>query len=250
MNPLDRNQQAANNLVDGLDRAIARVVDEVQVAHELLDLDHKQILELGCGGAKNTRAIAAAGLHREVLALEVDERQHALNLQITGLDNVTFALGGAERIPLADQSCDVVFLFKSLHHVPVELMSRALQEIARVLRPGGYAYVSEPLFRGDFNECLRLFHDESQVRQAAFAAIVNAVRSGLLHSASQTFFLSPVAFASFDDFAQQVIAVTYSHHVLSDELLAQVRAKFDSYAGEQGVQFEQPIRIDLLQRPN
>ena len=236
-------------LVDGLQLDIKTVCDEVQLLQELLDLDGKQILELGCGSAKNTRAIAAHGHYRHVLALEVDVRQHALNLQLEGLDNVTFALGGAEQIPAADQSCDVVFLFKSLHHVPVPLMPRALREIARVLRPNGHAYISEPLLRGNFNECLRLFHDESQVRQAAFAAIVAAVQEGLLQSVSQTFFLAPVAFASFAEFEQQVIRATHSNHVLTAAMLAEVRARFASFAGPQGVQFEQPIRVDLLRRP-
>jgi len=236
-------------LVDGLAVDITRVVDELQVVDELLELDGKQILELGCGRAENTRAMAEAGSNRRIRALEVDSRQHELNLQIAGLANVTFALGGAERIPQEDASCDVVLLFKSLHHVPVECMQRAMQEIARVLRPGGYAYVSEPLFRGEFNECLRLFHDESRVRREAFGAILAAVIGGTLRSVSQTFFLAPVAFADFAEFEQMVIGATHSNHVLSDELLAQVREKFASYAGVDGAHFQQPIRVDLLQRP-
>ena len=122
-------------LVDGLQLDIKTVCDEVQLLQELLDLDGKQILELGCGAAKNTRAIAAHGHDRHVLALEVDVRQHALNLQLEGLHNVTFALGGAEQIPAADQSCDVVFLFRSLHHVPVPLMPRALLTLVLCLLP-------------------------------------------------------------------------------------------------------------------
>mgnify|MGYP003648182667 FL=1 len=244
------SNQPGTALVDGLDLDIARVVDESVVIAELLDLDGKQILELGCGRAQHTRAIAEAGHGRTMLALEVDERQHALNLQIEDLSNVTFALGGAEQIPAADQSFDAVFLFKSLHHVPVELMQPAMAEIARVLRPGGHAYVSEPLFRGSFNECLRLFHDESYVRGQAFEAITSAVAAGQLQSVSQTFFLAPVRFASFEEFAQLVIAATHSNHQLSPELFEQVRQRFASYAGPTGVQFEQPIRVDLLRRPD
>lgn len=242
-------KQPGTTLVDGLDVEISRNIDEPTVIGELLELDDKQILELGCGRAIHTRAIAEAGSNRTVLALEVDERQHALNLQIEDLSNVTFALGGAEQIPAADQSFDAVFLFKSLHHVPAELMDSSMREIARVLRPGGHAYVSEPLFRGSFNHCLRLFHDESYVRSQAFAAVTSAVSAGLFASVSQTFFLAPVHFASFAEFERLVIGTTHSNHVLSDEVYAQVRERFASYAGADGVQFEQPIRVDLLQRP-
>lgn len=242
-------RDSSTALVDGLGLDITRVVDESVVIEELLDLDGKQILELGCGRAKNTRAIAQSGIGRTVLALEVDQRQHELNLQTDGLSNVTFALGGAEAIPAADASCDVVFLFKSLHHVPIVSMPIAMAEITRVLKPGGYAYVSEPLFRGRFNECLRLFHDESLVRDAAFQAIKSSVRSGQLDSVQQTFFLAPVCFTSFDEFEHLVIRATHSDHVLSDDLLGAVRRRFLDYAGPEGVIFEQPIRVDLLRRP-
>lgn len=241
-------KQPSMPLIDGLDVDITRVVDEPTVISELLELDGREILELGCGRAVNTRAIAEDGEDRAILALEVDERQHALNLQIEDLENVSFAMGGAEEIPTADQRFDAVFLFKSLHHVPADLMPAAMREIARVLRLGGYAYVSEPLFRGSFNDCLRLFHDESQVRSQAFAAIESAVSEQLFVSVSQTFFLAPVHFASFEEFERLVIGTTHSNHVLSDEVYAQVRERFSAYASATGVQFEQPMRVDLLQR--
>ena len=135
---------------------------ESEIYNHLLSLDGKHILELGCGSAEITRDIAASGAGRTVTALEVDEIAHEKNLQVTDLPNVTFALSGAQDIPLVEESVDVVFMFKSLHHVPLELMQDSMLEIRRVLKPGGLAYISEPVFAGDFNEILRLFHDEQK----------------------------------------------------------------------------------------
>lgn len=236
-------------LDDGLTRDITREVAESVILGELLDLDGKRLLELGCGRAVHTRAIAEAGEGRTMLALEVDETQHALNLQIEDLPNVTFALGGAENIPAEDGSHDVVFLFKSLHHVPVVQMAKALGEIARVLRPGGFAYVSEPLFRGPLNECLRLFHDEQSVRAKAFEAIGDAVASGVLTAVSQTFFLAPVHFADFAEYERLVIRATHSQHVVTDEVRREVVRRFEANVGPDGARFAQPIRVDLLQKP-
>jgi ubiquinone/menaquinone biosynthesis C-methylase UbiE len=240
---------SSSSLIDGLDLEITRVAEDLAVVEESLDLDGKHILELGCGRAKNTRAIAEAGCGRSLLALEVDQAQHEINLRVRDLPNVTFAIGGAEQIPVEDASHDVVFLFKSLHHVPVANMPDAMREIARVLRPGGYAYIAEPLFRGSFNDCLRLFHDEEYVRREAFGAITASVASGLMESAAQEFFLSPLQFADFAEFEQLVIGATHSSHVLDDELLARVREKFAAHEGGDGARFEQPIRVDLLRRP-
>ncbi len=57
-------------------------------------------------------------------------------------------------------------MLKSLHHVPVESMAQALVDAARVLRPGGHLYVSEPVYAGPLNEVVRLFNDEGKVRAA------------------------------------------------------------------------------------
>ena len=115
---------------------------ETEIYHRLIALDGKHVLELGCGSAAITRDIASSGADRKVTALEVDVIAHEKNLQIKDLPNVTFGLSGAEDIPLGDESVDVVFMFKSLHHVPVELMDQSLREIRRVLKPGGLIFPS------------------------------------------------------------------------------------------------------------
>lgn len=232
----------------GLSTEIERTCDELAVIDELLQLDGKDILELGCGRADKTRALARTGHDRRILALEVDETQHRKNASVRDLPNVRFALGGAEAIPAEDGSFDVVFLFKSLHHVDVDSMDRALLEIARVLRPGGYAYVSEPIFRGDYNEVLRIFHDESEVRRKAFEAVERAVRRQVLDLESQTFFCTPVHFASFEEFEALVIGATHSDHELSEAQYERVRSTFASYADRDGARFEPPVRVDLLSK--
>lgn len=55
-------------------------------------------------------------------------------------------------------------------------MAQALAEAARVLRPGGHLYVSEPVYAGPLNDVIGLFHDEREVRAAAQAALDEALR--------------------------------------------------------------------------
>lgn len=184
-----------------------------------------------------------------ITALEVDAIQHAKNLLVADLPHVGFALGGAEDIPAPDASFDIAFMFKSLHHVPVEKMDRALGEIRRVLRPGGLAYISEPIYAGEYNEILRLFHDEKRVREAAFAALCRAVESGLLELAREFFFSTPLRFSDFAEFEEKVLRVTHTRHELSPQLHAEVRRKFLEHATPKGVTFFMPMRVDLLRRP-
>ena len=125
-----------------------------------------------------TRLLARELAPAHIVATEVDRIQLKKNLSITDLPTDTFRYGGAESIADADETYDAVFMFKSLHHVPMDLMAQALGEIHRVLKPGGKAYFSEPVYWGPFNDLLRLVHDECEVREAAFAALTHAVEWG------------------------------------------------------------------------
>jgi ubiquinone/menaquinone biosynthesis C-methylase UbiE len=203
---------------------------------------------LGCGKAEKTRAIALGGQVASVVAFEVDEIQHAKLLQIGDLPNTSFRLGGAEAIPMDDASVDIALMFKSLHHVPVNQMDQALAEIRRVLKRGGLVYVSEPVYAGDFNEILRLFHDEKAVREAAFAAVRHAVYSGTFELVSQTFFNTPAQFRDFEQFEDQVLKVTHTHHQRSPEVHEAVRTEFMRHMTPRGVEFQHPIRVDLLRK--
>ncbi len=221
---------------------------EYEIYNELLSLDGKHILELGCGSAEITRNIATSGKNRKITALEVDDIAHEKNLLITDLPNVSFALSGAQEIPLQDESVDVVFMFKSLHHVPLELMEPSMHEIRRVLKPGGFAYISEPVFAGDFNDLLRLFHDEQKVRQAAFCAIENAVEQGLFNLVKEIFFHSPMKFENFAEFENNTIKATHSSHKLDETLYKLVKQRFEQHIGDDGAHFLMPMRVDLLQK--
>lgn len=208
-----------------------------------------RVLELGCGRAEKTRTLAESGLPKEIIALEVDTVQHARNLEITDLPGVDFRLGGAEAIPVDDERIDIVIMLKSLHHVPEPLMDQALGEIARVLRPGGLAWISEPVFAGELNEIMRLFHDEKTVREAAFASVKKAVDSGLLALERQYFFGTRSRFDDFAAFDARMIRVTHSDHRLSPALYRQVEEKFTAHLTPTGAHFINPQRVDLLKKP-
>lgn len=220
--------------------------DEASIYTSRLPLAGSRILELGCGAAQHTVAIAGLDAGISITALEVDPIQHEKNLNAIGLSNVTFKLAGAEAIPEPDASFDVVMMFKSLHHVPIDSLGQALREIRRVLKPGGWLYISEPIFAGAFNDILRLFHDEEEVRRAAFEAIGAAVDEGLFDVVEEIFFKAPVKFADFTDFENKIIRATHSDHQMPGDVYAQVKARMEANKGEAGICFSAPMRIDIL----
>lgn len=227
---------------------IPRICADREIYESLLELDGRCLVEFGCGAAANTRLLASGGATREIIAFEVDERQHARNLAAPPLPNVSFRYGGAEAIDLPDASADVVFMFKSLHHVPRAELGRALGEIHRILKPRGYLYVSEPLFMGAFNDIIRLFHDEEAVRRAAFDALCVAVDAGLFEAVDEVFYRAPSSYRDFADFDARMIRVTHTAHRLTPAVYAEVERRFAAHCTADGARFENPMRVDLLRR--
>ncbi|MEO8847803.1 MAG: class I SAM-dependent methyltransferase [Casimicrobiaceae bacterium] len=228
---------------------LSRICIESEIYESLLTLDSATILELGCGKADHTRRIASAHPTATMIASEVDRVQHAANLAASAPSNMRFAEFGAQSIPLPDASVDVVLMFKSLHHVPLAQLDEALGEIARVLRPGGQAYFSEPVFAGALNEMIRIFNDEEAVRRAAFDALCRWVDRGAFELDEEVFFLVPVKFADFTAFSARHFEVTHSERNVTDAQRESVERLFELHRGADGVKLTQQIRVDLLRKP-
>lgn len=92
------------------------------------------VLDLGSGTGRFTPALADmfAG---PVYGVEPSAKMRAVAIAESAHPAVTYLAGSAESIPLPDNSCDVVLMFVSFHHV--QQRDHAAKEIARVLRPGG-----------------------------------------------------------------------------------------------------------------
>jgi SAM-dependent methyltransferase len=228
---------------------ISRTCEENAIYESLLRLDGASILELGCGKANHTRTIAAAHATASIIAAEVDAIQHAKNLASARPPNLEFADFGAQSIPLGGSAMDIVMMFKSLHHVPGTLLDQAFDEILRVLKPGGYLYLSEPVFAGELNEIIRIFNDEEAVRKAAFEAAGRAVDSKRFEFCEETFFLVPVHYKDFSEFAKVHFHATHSERHVSDAQRSAVERLFKTHLGPDGVKLVQQIRVDLLRKP-
>ncbi len=225
----------------------ALVDDELDVLASLVPVAGQDIVEPGCGAAGLARSLLARHPDSQVTGLEVDERQHAKNLA-SPQPGLHFVAGGAQAIPFADASFDLALMLKSLHHVPVPLLSQALGEVARVLRPRGYLYVSEPVYGGPLNELIRLFNDEGLVRAAAQAAVDAALRTGMWEQVAERFFAMPVRFKDFADFEQRMMRPTFADHRIDDAKLAEVAGAFAPHMQEGGARFTRPMHVRVLRK--
>ena len=220
--------------------------DELDLIDSLVDLSHAKVVELGCGAARLARDLLHRFPNSEVVGIDPDERQLTHN-RTEPQDRLTFLSGGADAIPFGDASFDGAMMLKSLHHVPVDMMERALAEIARVLRPDGWLYVSEPVYAGRLNDLVRLFNDERVVRDEAQRALDRAIASGHWSQSAEKRFDVPVSFDSFADFEKRMIRTTFADHDVDDAHLARIRDAYASQAGITGsLELTRPMHVRLL----
>ena len=104
-----------------------------------------RVLEIGCGRGVGTQIILEKFGVDTVDAIDLDPdmvSRATQRLQRHG-DRVRVAVGDAARIDAKDASYDAVFDFGIIHHIPEWRV--AIDEVFRVLRPGGRFYAEEVL---------------------------------------------------------------------------------------------------------
>jgi ArsR family transcriptional regulator len=98
--------------------------------------------DLGCGTGQVSAALAPF-VERVVAVDSSAAMLQAARRRLHGLDNVDLRRGDLEALPIDDARLDAAAMMLVLHHVPEP--ARALDEVARVLKPGGRVLVVDML---------------------------------------------------------------------------------------------------------
>jgi ubiquinone/menaquinone biosynthesis C-methylase UbiE len=99
----------------------------------------KQCLDVGCGGGRYTIAMGRLGAIQVVGCDISDDGLADARSRAVGMANVTFERASAQDLPFDDGSFDFVCCSGVLHHTTDA--HKGLDELARVLRPGGKFYL-------------------------------------------------------------------------------------------------------------
>ncbi|TDD45998.1 class I SAM-dependent methyltransferase [Kribbella antibiotica] len=140
------------------------------------------VLDLGCGIGRFTPALAET-FGGPVYGVEPSTAMLQQAVEHAAHPEVSYREGSAAAVPLPDESCDLIWLFLTLHHWSDPL--QGLREVRRVLRPGGTV-----ILRTQFGDRMpdlywyRYFPNASRVDAAMYLSLDElrslVARAGLL----------------------------------------------------------------------
>lgn len=109
--------------------------------HLALELaDNKDVLDIACGEGYGSDMLMRRA--RSVVGVDIDPHTVTHAQQKYGQAGLSFLHGSATKIPLDDNSVDLVVSFETIEHLNEH--DDMLAEMARVLRPSGVLFISSP----------------------------------------------------------------------------------------------------------
>jgi ubiquinone/menaquinone biosynthesis C-methylase UbiE len=207
----------------------------------------RRMLDIGCGGGHLLRDLSERGAR--VAGIDTDEVAVEAARQAVPAAHIQKA--NARNLPFNDATMHVAVFLNSLHHLPLEDMTPALAEPARVVGKGGSIVVVEPLSEGTFFEALRLIEDETEVRQAAQQAIGRALRTNMLSEARRLEYERIEAFTDAAAFVERAVATDPLRRQRAREALQKLLARFETLSerNDRGYVLRQPLRLQHLKVP-
>lgn len=223
------------------------VRDHVDVVCGLAAVSGRHVVDVGCGDGWLARALAARGA--VVVGVECGAAPLVAARVEPRVGGERYVEGRGESLPLPDSCADVVVYLNSLHHVPPDRQADALDEAARVLRPGGSLVAVEPLAEGPFFELTRVVEDESAVRAHAYRVLQAGADHGL-DLVDEVHYLRPVRLDGFDALRRLLLAADAGRRAALERHETELRRCFDAAPRHDDGTTEllAPTRANLLVR--
>jgi 2-polyprenyl-3-methyl-5-hydroxy-6-metoxy-1,4-benzoquinol methylase len=102
----------------------------------------KQVLDCACGTGYGVRMLRQIGEAARVIGVDIEDKAIQYACQNHQVDATTFVCSSGDRLPLADNSVDIVASFETIEHVPDDVV--LVEEFYRVLRADGILIISTP----------------------------------------------------------------------------------------------------------
>ena len=108
-----------------------------------------KVMEVACGAGFLSKYLAQE--HKwNVIGIDVDPKQiERANKYKEDIPNVHYYEANVQKLPFEDNSFDMIVSIDAFHHI-IGILDVAINEIVRVLKPGGYFVLIDILFPKNF----------------------------------------------------------------------------------------------------
>jgi len=158
----------------GADRARRKLFDQASVQ------PHHRVLDIGCGTGTLAVSIKRWLPSVEVVGLDPDPKALARSRRKAHRARVTirFDEGFADVLPYSDASFDRVFSSLMFHHLPHDAKLATLEQVRRVLKPGGSLHLLDFEQEGahTHNPLVRRLHSSERMHGNGREQILNCMR--------------------------------------------------------------------------
>jgi len=140
MNPYEVNRLFARwaPIYDGFEVALAGVRRSIV---RQMDCTGRTVLDVATG--TGSLAIALSPMAKSVVGIDLSAEMLAVARRKRYTGDLTFLEMDASRMDFPDGAFDIVTISLALHDMPLEVRTRVMQEVKRVLRPDGRLYILE-----------------------------------------------------------------------------------------------------------
>ena len=167
-----------------------------------IDLPGKRVLDVGCGEGDITRALLATGA--QVVSIDPNPAQIRFILDNNPGTGESYVQAPGQALPFADMCFDAVIYNNSLHLLPDDLQPQALAEAVRVLKPGGFLYIANPLAEGPSHELKLAIGDDIYILPSPMKAIVT-VKQTSCYEEKEFIYAKMIVHESFDAYRDRAI---------------------------------------------
>jgi len=129
----------------------------IQLYHRLakmVDVNEKKIVEIGCGRGGGIAYISKMFTPTSAIGVDLNAKAVKFGNSHYQLNNLKFEQGDAQKLGFENESKDIVFNVESSHRYPK--MEAFLDEVYRILKPGGYFLFTDFRYKDDMSELVHL----------------------------------------------------------------------------------------------
>jgi 2-polyprenyl-3-methyl-5-hydroxy-6-metoxy-1,4-benzoquinol methylase len=132
--------------------------------HLLGDIQHKTVVDLGCGKGENLVPLAQRGANVIGLDLSPDLIELAKKRLAAAGVKTDVRVGSAYATGLCDESVDIVFCIALVHHLDI---LQVCQEMRRILKRAGFIVISEPVrFSQSYDRVRKLLPSKRNISES------------------------------------------------------------------------------------